>query len=338
MAATGSPLRFGIMGCADIALRRMLPALAAEESAVVTAIASRDPGKAEAVTKRFGGEPVHGYDALLDRDDVDAVYLPLPAVLHAEWIARALRAGKHVLAEKPLTTDLDQARELFALARRQGLVLYENFMFLRHSQHAAVARMVADGAIGELRGFAATFTIPPKPAGDIRYQPEVGGGALDDIGVYPVRAALHHLPGELSVTGAVLRVDPVGGAVLSGSVLLHTAEGVPAQLRFGMEHAYQSSYELVGSTGRLLLDRAFTPPPSLAPVVRIDRQDHREEITLPADDQFRNVVVLFTGAVATGDLLPEISAGSLRQAETVARIKEYAVRRPAVAVGKGVNE
>ncbi|GAA4977538.1 Gfo/Idh/MocA family protein [Actinoplanes utahensis] len=319
-----APLRFGIMGCADIARRKMLPALDAEPTAVVTAVASRDLAKAADLTARFGGEPVQGYDRLLDRDDVDAVYVPLPAVLHAEWIDRALNAGKHVLAEKPLTTDATETRDLYALAERRGLVLFENFMFLQHSQHAAVARMLADGVIGELRGFSATFTIPPKPAGDIRYLPAVGGGVLDDVGVYPVRAALHHLPGPLALTGAVLRQDPAHGVVISGSILLHTGTGIPAQLQFGMEHGYRSGYELIGSAGRIVLDRAFTPPPGVQPVVRIQRQDHYEEVTLPADDQFRNVVTLFTGAVAAGDPLNEFAGASIRLADLMDSIKKNA--------------
>lgn len=319
-----APLRFGIMGCADIAWRKMLPALTAEPAAVVTAVASRELAKATALTDRFGGEPVQGYDRLLDRDDVDAVYLPLPAVLHAEWIDRALHAGKHVLAEKPLTTDAGRTRELYALAQRRGLVLFENFMFLQHSQHAAVTRMLADGLIGELRGFSAAFTIPPKPAGDIRYQPRVGGGVLDDVGVYPVRAALHHLTGPLTLTGAVLRQDPSHGAVISGSILLHTTTGVPAHLQFGMEHGYRSGYELIGSSGRMVLDRAFTPPPFVQPVVRVLRQDHYEEVTLPADDQFRNVVTLFTSAVAAGDPLTELAAASMRLAAMMDTVKKEA--------------
>lgn len=319
-----APLRFGIIGCTDIARRKMLPALDAEPATVVTAVASRDLTKAADLTARFGGEPMQGYDRLLDRDDVDAVYLPLPAVLHAEWIDRALNAGKHVLAEKPLTTSATEARDLYALAERRGFVLFENFMFLQHSQHAAVARMLADGIIGELRGFSATFTIPPKPAGDIRYLPSVGGGVLDDVGVYPVRAALHHLPGPLTLTGAVLRQDPAHGVVISGSILLHTGAGIPAQLQFGMEHGYRSGYELIGSAGRIVLDRAFTPPPGVQPVVRIHRQDHYEEVTLPTDDQFRNVVTLFTAAVAAGDPLNEFASTSIRLADLMDSVKKSA--------------
>ncbi|MFG2044490.1 Gfo/Idh/MocA family protein [Dactylosporangium sp. NPDC048998] len=310
-----APVRFGVLGCADIARRRMLPALLADPEVRLVAVASRDAAKARTFTDRFGGEPVGGYDALLERTDVDAVYLPLPAVLHAEWIRRALLAGKHVLAEKPLTTDHASAAALVELARERGLLLFENAMFLRHSQHEAVRGMVAGGAIGELRQFASAFTIPPKPPTDIRYQADVGGGALLDVGFYPIRAAAHFLGPDLAVTGAVLRVDPMHRVVVSGSILLHTPDGVAAHLTFGMEHSYRASYELTGSTGRLSLDRVFTPPADFQPVVHVERQDHREELVLPADDQFANVVRLFAGALTAGTGLDAHAADSLCQAQ-----------------------
>ncbi|MGC4900419.1 Gfo/Idh/MocA family protein [Micromonospora echinospora] len=341
-AAPTRPVRFGILGCADIARRRMMPALAADPCATITAVASRDTGKARGFSARFGGESVTGYDALLRRADVDAVYVPLPAVLHAQWIARALDAGKHVLAEKPLTTDAEATRSLVHLARAKRLVLFENFMFLLHAQHRRVRELLAAGTIGEVRGFSSTFTIPPKPPDDIRYRRDVGGGALDDIGVYPIRAATFFLGDELEVTGAVLRRDPVRDVVVSGSVLLHTPQGVPAQLRFGMEHSYRAGYEVAGSDGVLSLDRAFTPPATYQPVLRIERQDHREELLLPADDQFANVVSSFTAAVlGARDLRAEADA-SLRQAELVAQVKERAELitaggRPATVVAKGTR-
>jgi dTDP-3,4-didehydro-2,6-dideoxy-alpha-D-glucose 3-reductase len=318
------PVRFGVIGCADIAWRRTLPALTAAGDARLVAVASRDGAKARRFTDRFGGDPLDSYQALLDRPDVDAVYLPLPAVLHAEWIRRALLAGKHVLAEKPLTTDHRTATELVRLARDRGLLLFENVMFLQHSQHAAVRRLVADGAIGRLRQFSSTFTIPPKPATDIRYQADVGGGALLDVGVYPIRAASYFLGPDLEVTGAVLRHDSRFGVVVSGAVLLHTPDGVSAQLTFGMEHSYRTSYELSGSTGRLALDRVFTPPAHHQPVVRVERQDHREELTLPADDQFANVVDLFVGAVRDGTDLSDAADDSLRQAYLVDQVRARA--------------
>lgn len=317
-------VRVGVLGCADIAWRRALPALEAEPVTEVAAIASRSRDRAERFTGRFGGTPVEGYDALLEREDIDAVYVPLPAVLHAEWIDRALRAGKHVLAEKPLTTDRERAGELFELAGKQGLLLMENFMFLHHPQHERVAALLAEGVIGELRGFAASFTIPPRPEGDIRYQADVGGGALLDIGVYPIRAAGLFLGPGLEVAGAVLRHDRPGGVVVGGSALLTTDHGVTAQLTFGMEHSYTNGYEFRGSTGRLWLDRVFTPPDTHRPVVHVERQDHSERFELPAADQFLLSIRAFARAVLAGDHPREWTTASLDHAALVDAVRRDA--------------
>ncbi|MEU3722500.1 Gfo/Idh/MocA family oxidoreductase [Streptomyces sp. NPDC031705] len=323
--STSDRLRIGIMGCADIAWRRTLPAVEGNPAVEVAAIASRSRESAVRFTDRFGGVPVEGYDALLERDDVDAVYIPLPGRLHAEWVSRALEAGKHVLVEKPLTASREDTVRLVADARARGLVLLENYMFLYHSQHTAVRKALADGAIGEVREFTSAFTIPPKPAGDIRYQRAVGGGAFLDFGGYPVRAAQYFLGSDLKVVGAVFRHDRSRGVVLSGSVLLCTPEGVPARLTFGMEHSYRNTYSLSGSTGRIVLDRAFTPPETYQPVMRVERQDHQEQFVLPADHQFANVVDTFAGAVLRGLDVREHQEGSLRQAALVEEIRAHAL-------------
>ena len=296
------PLRTGLLGCADIAVRRVLPVLAALPEAELTAVASRTPEKAARVAARFGGAPVTGYDTLLARDDVDAVYLALPTGMHAAWIRRALAAGKHVLAEKPLTTTHAEAVELTEAARDAGLVLRENLMFVHHSQHVAVREMVADGVIGELRAFRAAFTIPARPPDDIRYVPELGGGALLDVAAYPLRAARIFLGDDLTVAGAWLRHDSVTGVDVGGAALLVGDAAVPAQLSWGMEHSYRSSYELHGSTGRLSLEHAFTTPADHQPVVRLERSGARELVRLAVDDQYTAAVTAFVRDVTGRNL------------------------------------
>ncbi|SPF06556.1 Gfo/Idh/MocA family protein [Streptomyces sp. MA5143a] len=293
-------VRVGVLGCADIAWRRVLPAITAEPRTRLVAIASRDAAKARRFTERFGGEPVEGYDRLLDRGDLDAVYVPLPTGLHAAWAVRALRSGLHVLVEKPLATSRAEAALMLETARANGVWLMENFMFLHHGQHEEVRRLVAAGEIGELRSFSAAFGIPPLPAGNVRHRADLGGGALLDVGVYPLRAARLLLGGELDPVGAVLRVDPELGVDVAGHVLLTTADGVTAELSFGFEHSYRCSYALWGGGGRIVLDRAFTPPPTLRPVLRLEQQDLVREITLAADDQYGAVVRSFAAAVLDG--------------------------------------
>jgi NDP-hexose-3-ketoreductase len=264
---------------------------------------------------------VTGYDALLNRDDIDAVYVPLPAMLHAGWVERALAAGKHVLAEKPLSGDHATTVRLLELARSTGRVLVENFMFPHHGQQARIRELL--GSVGPLRCFSSAFTIPPRPADDIRYQQALGGGALLDVGVYPLRAALHFFGTELDVTGAVLRVDRARGVVLGGTVLLHTSAGVAVQVAFGMEQVYRAHYEFVGTDGTLSVERVFTPPADYRPTVVITGDGRREELSLAADDQVANTIRWFADAVAGAPVDP-CHAETVHLARLVGQIEERA--------------
>ncbi|MDR3083631.1 MAG: Gfo/Idh/MocA family oxidoreductase [Streptomyces sp.] len=317
-----TPLRVGVIGCANIAVRRMLPAFAAGPDIEVAAVASRDPDKARQVAERFDCRAVHGYAELLEQDDIHAVYVPLPAALRPRWVEAALRAGRHVLAEKPISTQYTRTSDLLELAASRGLVLMENVMFVHHPRHEAVRRLIADGALGELRSFHAAFTIPPLADSDIRYRPELGGGALMDVGIYPLRAALHILGPELDLIGACL-VQGAGRQVdTSGAALLRTPGGVTAQITFGMEHTYRSAYELRGSEGSLTVDRAFTPPAADVPVIGLHRGAKSEEIRLEPHDQVAATVAAFAAAVRAGTL-PD-TRDTLRQSELLNRMTRIA--------------
>ncbi|NEC66326.1 Gfo/Idh/MocA family oxidoreductase [Streptomyces sp. SID9727] len=324
-----APLRVGVMGCANIAVRRMLPAFVSSPDIELAAVASRDPDKARQTAERFDCRAVHGYEELLELDDIQALYVPLPAALHARWVEAALRTGRHVLAEKPVTTHYARTSELFELASSRDLVLMENVMFVHHRRHEAVRRLIADGALGELRSFHAAFTIPPLADSDIRYRPELGGGALLDVGIYPLRAALHFLGPELDVVGAHLAQGAGRQVDTSGAALLSTPGGVTAQVTFGMEHAYRSSYELRGSEGSLTVDRAFTPPAGHVPVIGLHRGATTEEIRLEPHDQVAATVAAFAAAVRTGTS-PD-AGGTLRQAELLDTMSRLASRPPAPA-------
>ncbi|WP_327071970.1 Gfo/Idh/MocA family protein [Kitasatospora sp. NBC_01302] len=323
---TGRITGVGVLGCADIAWRRTLPAITGNPLLRLVGVASRNGAKAQKFADEFGCEAIDGYDRLIDRDDIDAVYVPLPAGLHAQWVERALRAGKHVLAEKPLTTDAATTRGLVELARARGLLLMENFMFTHHSQHAAVRGLVTDGTIGELRAFHAAFTIPRLPDDDIRHQPALGGGALLDVGGYPLKAAELFLGGGLRVVGSILREDLEHGVDMGGTTLLVSPSGVTAQLTFGMDNAYRSSYELWGSEGRIGVYRAFTPPSDHRPVVVLERRGSVEEIILDADDQFARIVSVFAQRIADGTGFDADAADILAHAELVDEVRRLSVR------------
>ncbi|MFF2194954.1 Gfo/Idh/MocA family protein [Streptomyces sp. NPDC058157] len=317
------PVRVGVLGCASIARRRVLPALAASTAARLVAVAGRSPGRTAEVAAAFGCEAA-GYEELLARPDVEAVYVPVPTGLHARWVRAALLAGKHVLAEKPLTTDARRSAELTALAGERGLVLRENFMFLHHSQHAEVARLLAVGVLGELRSFEAAFTIPAPPPDDIRHRGDLGGGALLDVGVYPLRVAQLFLGPEPEVVSAAFDAGAPGAVDTGGSVVVRSAAGVTGRLAFGMDHAYRSEYALHGTGGSLRVDRAFTPPADLRPVLRLSGPGGGREVLLEADDQCANTVRAFAEAVRA----PHRDPGPGRESVALARLADE-VRRVA---------
>jgi predicted dehydrogenase len=319
-------VRMGVLGCASIAFRRVLPAMQEAKGIELRAVASRDPAKARVFAEHFGCAAAAGYEDLLAREDIDAVYVPLPTGLHAYWVSRALEAGKHVLSEKPLTWDRSTALDLVDQAQKAGLWLMENYMFLHHSQHETVRGLVAEGRIGAPRVFSASFGIPPLAPADVRYDPGLGGGALLDVGVYPIRAASYFLGPELDVIGSVLRLHPDRGVDVAGHILLATPAGVTAELSFGFEHSYRSWYALWGDRGRLTLDRAFTPPPARQPLIRIESQDHAEELTLPADHQFKNIAEFFARSILTGAHYEPQARAITHQAELVDRVRSNAVR------------
>lgn len=319
------PVRIGVMGCADIARRRMLPAMTATHEAKIVAIASRDLARATELARDYGCRAVQGYDALLTDPSVQAVYIPLPASIHAMWTEAALRAGKHVLVEKPLSLEYTRTAALLKLAHEAGMALMENVMFVHHGQHAVVREMAENGVVGELRAFQAAFTVPERPAADIRRRPDLGGGALWDTGVYPVRAASYFLGPGLRVAGSILTAGSGYQVDSGGEALLITPDGAGAQLSFGIDHSYRSAYIIWGSRGSITVDRSFTPPADRRPVIRLAVRGEVRELRLPAEDQAANTVSAFARAVRGGGVS---SRESLEQARLLEGIRMMAVKGP----------
>ncbi len=297
----------------------MLPAFDASRHTRVTCVAARDGRRAEECAAQYGCRAADDYAKPLADTDVDAVYIPLPAALHATWVEKALLAGKHVLAEKPLTLDRRRTAELAALARDRRLALMENIMFVHHPQHERVKRLLAEGVIGELRTFHASFTVPRMADGDIRFDPALGGGALTDTGVYPVRAALHFLGNGLEVIGSSLTRGAGFDVDTGGAALLRSPGGGTAQLTFGLDHGYRSGYELGGSEGRVVLDHAFTPPAGHRPVIRVENRDGATEVVSAPADQVARTVAAFAAAVRAAAPLGEASLEQARLLDEIRR-------------------
>ncbi len=191
-----SIVRIGTLGCARITPQALIRPAKENDTVQVTAVASRDCTKAEAFAKKHGIPTVHkDYEALIQDPDIDAIYNPLPNSLHAEWSIRALRAGKHVLCEKPMASNAIEAEEMNRVATEEGKVLMEAFHWRYHPLAERVIELLKAKTIGDVSRIEATFCIPLPFRNDIRYNPDLGGGALMDTGCYTVNI-LRHLMGE----------------------------------------------------------------------------------------------------------------------------------------------
>src|SRR5438309_3250788 len=187
MSGMANKVRWGILSTAAIGVKKAIPAMQKGEWSEVTAIASRDLHKAEAAARTLGIPKSYGsYEELLADPQIEAIYNPLPNQLHVPWSIKAAEAGKHVLCEKPLSLTAGEARTLLAAEDRTGVKMGEAFMVRTHPQWLRVRELVGSGRIGPLRsivGFFSYFNVNPA---NIRNIPEYGGGALVDVGWYPI--------------------------------------------------------------------------------------------------------------------------------------------------------
>jgi len=318
-------VNIGILGCAAIAERLVIPAINASDNFNLVAIASRSCKKAGSFASKFGCEAIEGYQNLVDRDDIDAVYIPLPIGLHQEWVISSLENGKHVLCEKSLAPDFSTVNSMVETARGQSLVLIENFMFAFHSQHQFVLDKLKSGEIGEIRCFRSSFGFPPFTDDNIRYSKALGGGSLLDAGTYTVKATRLILGDEIEVTSAFLGHEAGKEVDIYGGASLVSGSGHISQIAFGFDNYYQCSYEIWGSKGKLISERAFTAGPDIMPKITIEKQNERHEYTLPRDNHFLNILGHFHESIQNR-ILEQNYSELLNQSRLLTQIQEYAAR------------
>ncbi|HEV2759539.1 MAG TPA: Gfo/Idh/MocA family oxidoreductase [Acidimicrobiales bacterium] len=287
------PLRWGILGAtSQVARQAVLPALAASASSEVVAAASRDAHGA-------GWAPYH---RLLADPSIEAVYLPLPNSLHREWTLRAADAGKHVLCEKPLACSAAEAAEMAAACETAGVVLMEAYMTPFHPRAGVLSEAVARGGLGDLRFGRSTFTFTHRNRADHRWRPEMGGGALLDVGVYclsPLLAAAGRPP----VTVASTEVRDGTGVDASFSGWLDFGAGFTAAFSVSFEAPERQHLELVGTSATALVEDAFAAG---APGQRghLLHEDGRVVELAGADDDPYRLMVEHFDAVVRGRAEP----------------------------------
>jgi predicted dehydrogenase len=252
-------VRWGVIGTARIARRFFLPAVR-EAGGEAAAVAGRDAERASRWARDNAvGRAVGGYQQLIGDPGVDALYIALPNALHAEWTIRALRAGKPVLCEKPLTGSLAQTEQVLAVARETGTPLWEAFIFPFHDQMRRLRELIADGVIGDLREIQSNFHfVMAQRDTNIRMSAELAGGALLDVGCYPVRLARDLFAAEHTSAWAAADYDP-GGVDMSAWGCLGFPGGRRLLLSCGFNRAQDTFSRLLGTSGQINITNPFHP-------------------------------------------------------------------------------
>ncbi|MGZ5290683.1 MAG: Gfo/Idh/MocA family protein [Actinomycetota bacterium] len=322
-------LRWGIVSTADIGMRKVIPGIRTAARCEVVAIASRDLARAEAAASELAIGRAHGsYEDLLADPDVDAVYIPLPNHLHAEWTIAAARAGKHVLCEKPLAMTAADAERMIEACQAEGVHLMEAFMYRLHPTWEAVRELVASGRIGELRAVQSWFSYFNDDPANIRNIPEAGGGALYDIGCYSVSLSRMLFGREpVRIQGSVTRDPDMGIDVLTSGIL--DFPGGVATFTCSIRAEPDQRVYVYGTRGWISVEIPFNIPPDLPtrvfvtsggePPVRPDT----EVLTFEPADPYAVQAERFAATVLDGapvPIPPGDAVGNLRVIEELFRV------------------
>ena len=323
-------VRWGVLGCSGIGKSRTIPGLLACENAELYAIAGRNEEKLKAYAEPFAPKKLYtDYQALLDDENVDAVYLPLPNGIHMEWVKKAAAAGKHILCEKPMALTEEQVREMFAAAKEHGVLLEEAYAY-RHAQLVQKVKEIVDsGAIGRIRYLESKHSTFDTNRSGIRYQKGNGGGAVYDVTCYNVSLASYLFGKDPEDMSVYCGFDKETGVDVSDAVMLRYEEGVTAMLYAGLDAYRRGCYSILGETGRIDVDHKFNS--SGVCHIRVSTgarpqgaeyvDETTTEYTIWVDDNYKKEIELFSDAVLNGSALTVSEEESLRTARVCDAIR-----------------
>jgi predicted dehydrogenase len=303
-------LRWGILSTADIGRRKVVPAMQRAARTRVVAIGSRGSERAAEYAMELSIPTVHGsYEELLADPDVDAVYIPLPNHMHAEWTIAAARAGKHVLCEKPLAMNAADAARMVAVCEQAGVFMAEAFMYRLHPSWLAVRDLVRSGRIGRLTAVQSWFSYYNDDPQNIRNVREFGGGALYDIGCYCVSLSRLLFDSEpRRIQGSLIRDPDTGVDVLTSGIL--EFDSGQATFTCGTRLETDQRVHIYGTTGRISVGIPFNIPPDRQTQIYVTSGGNppvapaTETISFPASDPYTVQAEQFAAAVIDRTPLP----------------------------------
>jgi predicted dehydrogenase len=253
-------VKWGVLGAASIAVRKVIPGMQKGAYSEITAIASRDKKKAEDAAAKLGITKAYGsYEELLSDGEIEAVYNPLPNHLHVPWSAKAAEAGKHVLCEKPISLTVAEAKNLLAVRDRTGVKIGEAFMVKTHPQWLRTREIIRKGDIGDLRAIAGVFSYFNRNPDNVRHKVEWGGGGLMDIGCYPITMSRFIFGEEPTRVAGILERDPDFGTDRLASAILEFPSG-QSIFTCSTQTAYFQRMHFLGTSGRVEIEIPWNAP------------------------------------------------------------------------------
>ncbi len=302
------PVRWGILSTAKIGLQKVIPAMQQSETCEIHAIASRDLSAAQNAAGELGIPVAYGsYDDLLADSEIEAIYNPLPNHLHVPWSVRAAEAGKHVMCEKPIALDANEARMLIEARDSAGVLIQEAFMVRYHPQWLRVRELVRGGRIGTLRSVQGFFSYNNRDPQNIRNIADIGGGGLYDIGCYPITGARFVFEGEPARVMGLIERDPEWGIDRLTSAILEFAGG-HATFTCSTQIVPYQRIHFFGTAGRIEIEIPFNAPPDRPCRIFIDDGKELGNLgvqieELPTTDQYTAQGEVFSTAIRSGEAL-----------------------------------
>jgi len=295
LASSTTKVKWGVLGTARIGLRAVIPAIRQSKNGQVVAIASRDGAKARETARALGIEESYGsYEKLLESPDVDTVYIPLPNSLHGEWTIRAAEMGKHVLCEKPLALNADECAKMISSCRRHDVWLMEAFMYRFHPQIVKLKEMIDAGDVGTISAIRTDFRTGLQDVEDIRYQKELGGGALMDVGCYCVNIARLLTGREPTYVKGIARLNEQKGVDEGFIGMIRFPKSELAVFDCAFRSVNHQTLEVVGERVTLELPAPFLPGDS--PVI-LRHAEKTETMVCQTANHYRLMVEDFADCV-----------------------------------------
>jgi xylose dehydrogenase (NAD/NADP) len=290
-------IRWGILSTANIALRRVVPAIQQSKNGEVVAVASRTLSKAQDFAKERNIPKAYGsYEELIDDPNIDVIYNPLPNSEHALWSIRCAEAGKPMLCEKPLAKSASEAQKMVDAFASRGILFAEGFMYRFHPQTVKVKEMVESGAVGQINTMVATFTFPIRSEDNIRLNRKLAGGSLMDVGCYCINVMRLMSGQEPERARAIARVGVQSGVDEQLNGILAFPSGIMGHFDCGLRSHRTHTYEIRGTEGRILVEAGFVMEPNESPGIRHWHGDQYEEIQMPAVNHYTLMVEDFADA------------------------------------------